>query len=110
MSREEGGSFACPGLSLMAAHIFVNDLQANRKGMALRLAGERLLPSLSPLTVCFSRVRGKNKLLRARSASPACRGLKCIPESSKLERGSRPTIHQELPLSRHPKKALVRSG
>lgn len=33
-----------------------------------------------PKSVCFSRV--KNRLLRARSASPACRGLKWIPESS----------------------------
>lgn len=49
--REGGGSSASPGLRLMALHIFINDLQANRKGTLFKLAGERLLSSLSPLEV-----------------------------------------------------------
>lgn len=93
----------------MTAHIFLNNLQAKRKGMLSRLAGEKLLPSLSPAKVSVLQ-QSQRQAAEGKECQPCLQRAEMDPREQQAGDGSRPTIQQELPLSRHPKKAPVRAG
>lgn len=71
----------CPHFSQQSA--------GKKKRNAIKIGrGEAAAKPEPSQSQCASAV--KDRLLRARSASPACRGLKWIPESSRLGMGADP--------------------
>lgn len=68
------------GLSLMAVHTLIHDLQGNRKGTVFKLTGVRLVKTELTLSQSLLRVKYKDKPLKAKSASPSYRKAETYPE------------------------------